>query len=106
MALGECLSGTGNLQEARERLEAVTRAVPNSLEAHRELLSVYKRLHLGPEAARERATVSRLEREAAAMEICLWVHAVDRCLTQRQERAVTFFSLASQSSFFRRQNSR
>ncbi len=68
LALGECLSGTGNLQEARERLEAVTRAVPASLEAHRDLLSVYTRLHLGPEAARERATVSRLEREVATKE--------------------------------------
>jgi tetratricopeptide (TPR) repeat protein len=68
LALAECLSGTGRLQEARERLEAVTRAVPTSLEAHRALLSVYTRLHLGPDAARERATVSRLEREAAAKE--------------------------------------
>jgi tetratricopeptide (TPR) repeat protein len=66
LALGECLSGTGKLQEARERLEAVTRAVPASLQAHRDLLSVYARLHLGPEAARERATVSRLDREATA----------------------------------------
>lgn len=68
LALGDCLSGTGRLQEARERLEAVTRAVPASLEAHRDLLAVYTRLHLGPDAARERATVSRLEREAAAKE--------------------------------------
>jgi len=68
LALGECLSGAGNLQEARERLEAVTRAVPASLEAHRDLLSVYTRLHLGLDAARERATVSRLERAAAAKE--------------------------------------
>jgi len=68
LALGECLSGTGRLQEARERLEAVTRAVPASLEAHRDLLSVYTRLHLDPDAAYERATVSRLEREAAAKE--------------------------------------
>ena len=68
LALGECLSGTGKLQEARERLEAVTRAAPASREAHRDLLSVYTQLHLGPEAARERATVSRLEREAAATE--------------------------------------
>jgi tetratricopeptide (TPR) repeat protein len=68
LALGECLSGAGRLQEARERLEAVTRAVPASLEAHRELLSVYTRLHLGPAVARERATVSRLERKAAAKE--------------------------------------
>ena len=68
LALGECLSGTGRLQEARERLEAVTRAVPASLEAHRDLLAVYTRLHLGPDAARERATVSRLGREAAAKE--------------------------------------
>ena len=68
LALGECLSGAGKLQEARERLEAVTRAVPASLQAHRDLLSVCTRLHLEPEAARERATVSRLDREAAAKE--------------------------------------
>jgi len=68
LALGECLSGTGKLQEARKQLEAVTRASPASLEARRELLSVYRRLHLGPEGASERATVSRLEREAAAKE--------------------------------------
>jgi len=64
LAMGECLSGTGKLHEARERLEAVVRAIPASLDAHRELLSVYTRLHLGPQAARERTTVSRLEREA------------------------------------------
>jgi tetratricopeptide (TPR) repeat protein len=68
LALGECLRGTGKLPEARKQLEAVTRAIPASLEAHRALLSVYTRLHLGPEAARERATVSRLERKAAAKE--------------------------------------
>jgi tetratricopeptide (TPR) repeat protein len=68
LALGECLSGTGKLQQARERLEAAVRALPSSLEAHRELLSVYKRLHLSPETARERAVVNRVEREAAAKE--------------------------------------
>ncbi len=68
LALGNCLTGTGRLQEARERLEAVTRAVPASLEAHRDLLSVYTQLHLDPDAARERVTVSRLEQEAGAEE--------------------------------------
>jgi tetratricopeptide (TPR) repeat protein len=68
LALGECLNGTWRLKAARERLEAVTRADPASLEAHRELLSVYTRLHLELEAARERAAVSLLEREAAAKE--------------------------------------
>ncbi len=68
LALGECLSRTGKLQDARERLEAVARATPNSLDAHRELLSVYSRLHMKSQAARERATVGRLEREAAASE--------------------------------------
>jgi Flp pilus assembly protein TadD/peroxiredoxin len=66
LALGECLSGIGKLQEARERLEAVTQAVPTSLEAHQALLSVYSQLHLAPEGARERATVNRLQREPAA----------------------------------------
>ncbi len=66
LALGECLSNTGKLQQARERLEAVVQAVPSSSEAHRELLSVYARLGLGPEEARERATLNRLERDAAA----------------------------------------
>ena len=68
LALGECLSGSGKLPEARKQLEAVTRAVPASLQAHRDLLSVYIRLRLGPEVARERAVVSRLEREAGAKE--------------------------------------
>ncbi len=68
LALGECLSGTGKLLQARERLEAVVQAVPSSLEAHRELLSVYVRLRLAPEEARERDTVNRLERDAAAKE--------------------------------------
>lgn len=68
LALSECLIGTGKLRQAQERLEEVTRAVPDSLEAHRDLLSVYTQLNLEPEAARERATVSRLEREAAAAE--------------------------------------
>ena len=66
LALGECFSGTGKLNEARQRLEAVTQAVPASLEAHQALLSVYTGLHLAPEAARERAAVNRLQREAAA----------------------------------------
>jgi tetratricopeptide (TPR) repeat protein len=68
LAWGQCLSGTGKLEEARERLEAVTLAAPDSLEAHRELLSVYTRLHLRSEAALERDTVSRLEQEAAEKE--------------------------------------
>jgi tetratricopeptide (TPR) repeat protein len=68
LAWGECLSGTGKLQEARERLEAVTLAIPDSLEAHRELLSVYTRLRMAPEAALERAEVSRLGQEVAAKE--------------------------------------
>lgn len=68
LALGECLSGEGKLTEARERLEAVIRAIPESLEAHRELLTVDTRLHLGSEAARERTTVTRLERAASAKE--------------------------------------
>jgi tetratricopeptide (TPR) repeat protein len=68
LALGEGLSGTGRLPEARERLETVVRSVPDSLEAHRGLLSVYTRLNLGSEARRERATVARLQSEAAAKE--------------------------------------
>jgi peroxiredoxin len=43
-------------------------AVPDSLEAHRELLSVYTRLHLHSEAALERETVRRLQRDADAKE--------------------------------------
>lgn len=68
LAWGECLSGEGKLQEAREQLESVVRQIPDSLEAHRELLSVYSRLHLGSEAARQRIAVQRLEHEAAARE--------------------------------------
>jgi len=64
VALGECLNRVGKLQEARERLEAVAQAVPTSLEAHQALLSVYTRLHLAPEAARERITVDRLQAAA------------------------------------------
>ena len=66
LAWGECLSGTGKLEEARERLEAVILAIPDSLEAHRELLSVYTRLHLHSEAALERDTVRRLQQDADA----------------------------------------
>ena len=66
LAWGECLSGTGKLEEARERLEAVTLAIPDSLEAHRELLSVYTRLHLRSEAALEGDTVRRLQQDAEA----------------------------------------
>jgi tetratricopeptide (TPR) repeat protein len=68
LALGECLAGTGKLQQARERLEAVVQALPSSLEAHRELSSVYARLHLASEEARERTTVYRLEKDMAAKE--------------------------------------
>ena len=68
LAVGECLSGTGRLPEARERLEAVTRAAPDSLEAHRELLSVYTRLGLRVEARHERLAIDRLHQEAAAKE--------------------------------------
>src|SRR5208337_1071684 len=53
-------------EEARERLEAVILAIPDSLEAHRELLSVYTRLHLHSEAALERDTVRRLQQDAEA----------------------------------------
>ena len=66
LAWGECLSGAGRLEEARERLEAVILAIPDSLEAHRELLSVYTRLHLHSEAALERDTVRRLQQDAEA----------------------------------------
>jgi len=66
LAWGECLSGTGKFQEARERLESVILAVPDSLEAHRELLSVYTRLHLPSEAALEQDTVRRLQQDAEA----------------------------------------
>lgn len=68
LAWGECLSGTGKLEEARARLEAVILAIPDSLEAHRELLSVYTRLHLSSEAALERDTVHRLQQDAEAKE--------------------------------------
>jgi len=61
LALGECLSGVGKAREARERLEAAAQALPESLEAHQALLSVYTRLGLAVEAARERATVNRLQ---------------------------------------------
>jgi tetratricopeptide (TPR) repeat protein len=66
LARGECLSGTGRLEEARKRLEAVILAIPDSLEAHRELLSVYTRLHLHSEAALESDTVRRLQQDADA----------------------------------------
>jgi len=66
LAWGECLSGTGRLEEARKRLEAVILAIPDSLEAHRELLSVYTRLHLRSEAALESDTVRRLQQDADA----------------------------------------
>ena len=76
LALGECLGGAGKFQEAREPLEAAAKALPASLEAHRELLSVYTRLQLTSEAARERVTVSRLGAEAAAKEGGPQVHSL------------------------------
>jgi peroxiredoxin len=68
LALGECFSHTGKLIEARRRLETVIKAAPASLEAHRELAAVYTGLHLGPEAAVERASVNRLQQQEAASE--------------------------------------
>ena len=76
LAWGECLAAEGKLEEARERLEAVVLAVPDSLEAHRELLSVYTRLHLRSEAALERDTVRRLEQDAEAKDAGPQVNAV------------------------------
>jgi tetratricopeptide (TPR) repeat protein len=76
LAWGECLSGEGRLEEARERLEAVILAIPDSLEAHRELLSVYTRLHLHSEAALERDEVRRLQQDADAKDAGPQVSAV------------------------------
>jgi tetratricopeptide (TPR) repeat protein len=66
LALGKCLSATGKLKEARVLLESVKRAAPGSLEAHHALLSLYGRLGLAAEQARERATVSQLQRKEGA----------------------------------------
>ena len=48
--------------EAREKLEIVARAVPDSIAVHRDLASVYTRLQLPSKAAQEHAVVNRLER--------------------------------------------
>lgn len=76
LAVGECLAGTGKLQEARKKLETVAAAVPNSLEAHRDLAAVYSRLHLQAEAARERKVVDRLQQQAAASSSAPALHSL------------------------------
>ena len=96
LAWAECLSGAGKLEEARERLEAITLAIPDSLEAHRELLSVYTRLHMQSEAALERDTVRRLQQDAEAKDAGPQINALASDFdlpevgTQRQVRLSDF----------------
>jgi tetratricopeptide (TPR) repeat protein len=66
LAYGECLAGVGKFKEARGKLEEFVEAVPDSLEAHQQLATVYSGLHLAAQAAHERKVIDRLQQQAAA----------------------------------------
>jgi tetratricopeptide (TPR) repeat protein len=65
LALAECLGGTGQFVAARPYAEAAKQALPNSVEVHQTLASIYAGLHLAKEAARERTQAQLLERAAS-----------------------------------------
>jgi tetratricopeptide (TPR) repeat protein len=58
---------TGNLDRARQSLEALVAEAPDFAEAHATLATVYYRLHRGPDGDRERSISEKLmsQREAA-----------------------------------------
>lgn len=68
LALGECLAGTGEPEQARMHLETAVKSLRDSLEAHQALLTVYRDLHLTTEADRESAIVTKLARAERASE--------------------------------------
>lgn len=68
LALGEWFSREANWPKAQESLKAAVQAMPNSVEAHRELATVYARLNLPKDAAREHAEIVRLQPSMAAKE--------------------------------------
>jgi tetratricopeptide (TPR) repeat protein len=57
---------TGRFDEARQRLERIVAAVPNFIEAHVSLATVYYRLDRKPDGDRVRETVRRLTAERQA----------------------------------------
>lgn len=61
LALGECFNREGDWWKARQPLKAAVQAMPNSVEAHRELATVYARLNLPKDAAREHTEIVKLQ---------------------------------------------
>ena len=66
LALGQCLNREAKWGEARPTLQAATKALPDSAEAHTELATVDAHLQLKQEAIRERSTANRLRELAEA----------------------------------------
>jgi len=66
IAYGELLAAINHLDEARRQFEAARPLAPDSLDLHRDLESVYLRLKLSKDAAREHAQVVHLESVVAA----------------------------------------
>jgi tetratricopeptide (TPR) repeat protein len=65
-SLGAAYVALGRTPEALPLLESVAAAVPGHLQSHMQLAIVYHRLGRTEDAARERATVGRLQSEAEA----------------------------------------
>lgn len=66
IAHGELLAATDRLNQARTQLEAARALAPDSLDVRRDLESLYTRLQLTKEAAREHLEAVRLQAIAAA----------------------------------------
>jgi tetratricopeptide (TPR) repeat protein len=66
LAQAENLIGLGDFKEARPHAEAAGRAMPNSLEVHQALVSVYTGLHLTAEAGRQRKALESAKSAADA----------------------------------------
>jgi tetratricopeptide (TPR) repeat protein len=65
-SLGATYLALGRTDEAKALLEAVAAAVPDHLHTHMQLAILYVRLGRKEDAARERATAARLQKEADA----------------------------------------
>ena len=65
-SLGAAYAGVGRTTEALPMLEAVAAAAPGHLPTHMQLAALYFRLGRTDDAARERATVLRLQKDADA----------------------------------------
>jgi Tfp pilus assembly protein PilF len=64
--LGTISLATGEVEPARETLEAVVKEAPEFVEAHVSLATVYYRLKRKADGDRERAIVEKLNQEAQA----------------------------------------